>query len=200
MHDGHRDGISRGSVRPRNERRTRPAVCDAVASTGSGDEGADMSEQADGMRRQRVWTRLAVWAATKPSSRIAHVPRVVRWLTRALRLVGWQRPVRRAVPHGKAVWQRVRATLRLAYYVLPAPLLRPRLLIRTAARPAVAPRARIIANPLSGSLHGDLGVEALEAAAIWMSEHGMSTEICLTERPHHAHQPATAAVRAGVEM
>ena len=200
MHDGHRDGIRRGSVRPRNERRTRPAVCDAAAPTGSGDEGADMSEQADGIRRQRVWTRIAAWATTKPPSRMIHFPSVGRWLTRALRLVGWQRPVRRAVPQGKAVWQRVRATFRLAYYVLPAPLLRPRLLIGTAARPTAAPRARIIANPLSGSLHGDLGVEALEAAAIWMTEHGMPTEICLTERPRHAHQLAADAVRAGMEM
>jgi YegS/Rv2252/BmrU family lipid kinase len=200
MHDDYGDGMNRGSGKPRNERRTRPAVCDATAPAGSGSEGADMSEQADGMRRQRVWTRIGVWATTKPPSRFAHAPRVSRWLMGLPHLVRWQRPMRRAVTNGKTAWQRVCAMFKLAYYVLPAPLLRPRLLIRAAARPSVAPRARIIANPLSGSLHGDLGVEALEEAAIWMTERGMPTEICLTERPRHAHQLAAEAVRAGMDM
>jgi YegS/Rv2252/BmrU family lipid kinase len=159
-----------------------------------------MSEQAEGTDRQRVWMRIVAWATTKPLPRIVQVPRVGRRLTRVLRLVYPQRPMRRVVTNGRTAWQRMRATLRLAYYILPAPLLRPRLLIRAAARPSIAPRARIIANPLSGSLHGDLGVEALEEAAIWMTKRGLPTEICLTERPRHAHQLAAEAVRAGMDM
>lgn len=102
-----------------------------------------------------------------------------------------------------AAW-RVRDAFRLAYYVLPlAPARSQR--AASATQPATA-RARIIANPMSGSLRGALGIHAelsiqeLEETAAWLTKHGLPTELCLTEYAGHATQLASEAARAGMDM
>ena len=102
-----------------------------------------------------------------------------------------------------AVW-RMRDAFRLAYYVLP---LTPARQQRPAEEPqSVAARARIIANPASGTIQGALGIHAglgiqeLEETAAWLTEHGLPTELRLTEYAGHAAELAREAVRAGMDM
>src|SRR5262249_11106041 len=125
------------------------------------------------------------------------LPRLGRWTLRALR---WQRPVRQVVSETRMTWRRIHPAFKFIYYVLPARTLRPHLGGRPLARPVVAARARIITNPTSGGLHGELGLQALEETAAWLSERGLPTELCLTECAGHARGLAREAVVAGMEM
>jgi diacylglycerol kinase (ATP) len=102
-----------------------------------------------------------------------------------------------------AAW-RLRDAFRLAYYVMP---LTPARAQRAATeQPSVAARARIIANPMSGTIRGALGIHAelsikeLEETAAWLTEHGLPTELCLTEYAGHAAELAAEAVAAGMDM
>jgi diacylglycerol kinase (ATP) len=61
-------------------------------------------------------------------------------------------------------------------------------------------QARIVANPVSGSMHGSIGVRELRGTAHWLTEHGLPTELCLTDGPGSARQLADEAVRAGMRM
>jgi YegS/Rv2252/BmrU family lipid kinase len=106
----------------------------------------------------------------------------------------------RAIVNGRTIWRRARSLFRVVYYLVPAPLLRSRMHPRAATVPGVAPRARIIVNPHSGSMHGDLSLDSLEETARWMTERGLPTEICHTARPGHARDLAAEAVRSGMEM
>lgn len=102
-----------------------------------------------------------------------------------------------------AAW-RVRDAFRLAYYVLPITPTRPQR--DSAETQSVAARARIIANPMSGTIRGALGIHAelsiqeLEETAAWLTNHGLPTELSLTEYAGHAAELAREAVAAGMEM
>jgi YegS/Rv2252/BmrU family lipid kinase len=61
--------------------------------------------------------------------------------------------------------------------------------------PARPPQARIIANPVSGAAAHPLWRADLEETAAWLTEHGLPTELCLTDRPGGARQLAEEAVR-----
>ncbi len=148
-------------------------------------------------RLRSQWMRVATWTATRIAPRVAFVPRVAQWSVRVFRL---RIPVRAAVATAPTTLRRVPLLFRFVYYVLPAPLLRLRLRPRSVQRTTVAPRARIIANPNSGSMRGDLGLDDLEETAAWMTAHGLPTEICHTQRPGHARELAAAAVKAGMDM
>src|SRR5262249_6756284 len=124
------------------------------------------------------------------------LPQLSGWSLHALH---WQRPVRQAIADTRTTWRRIHPAFKFIYYVLPAPLLRPRVVGRSLTRPAMA-QARIIANPISGSLRGELGLQELEETAAWLSERGLPTEICLTEGVGHARELAQEAVSAGMEM
>lgn len=137
--------------------------------------------------------RTAMLAASHASV----VARIGRWAACAAK---WQGPVRQAVTEGRAAWRHARPTFRLAYYVLPPPLLRRRPRVRASLPPGVAPRARIIANPTSGSVRGDLGLDELEETARWLTQRGLPAELCLTERAGHARDLAREAVKAGMDM
>jgi YegS/Rv2252/BmrU family lipid kinase len=139
---------------------------------------------------------LAARALILSASRAPLVARGGRWLLRAMR---WQGPVRQAVAGGRTAMRRVRPAFRFAYYVLPAPLLRRRPRPPTSGPEGVAVRARIIANPASGGLHGDVGLDDLEDMAGWLTERGLPTELCLTERRGHARELARDAVKVGME-
>src|SRR5262249_34315015 len=90
-----------------------------------------------------------------------HASLLSRLTERSLRALHWQRPVRQAIADTRTTWRRIHPAFKFLYYVLPAPLLRPRLVGRPLTRPAVVAQARIIANPISGSLHGELGLQEL---------------------------------------
>jgi YegS/Rv2252/BmrU family lipid kinase len=66
--------------------------------------------------------------------------------------------------------------------------------------PPVPARARIVANPVSGSMHGMGGLNELRATAIWLTEHGLPTEVTTTQRVGHAVELTREAVAAGHEM
>jgi YegS/Rv2252/BmrU family lipid kinase len=95
--------------------------------------------------------------------------------------------------------RRMSAAARLAYYVLPAPTRRK----RDAAEQdgdGARPRARIIANPRSGTLRMPLALNQLHQVAAALTDAGLPVEVCLTERPGHASELARDAVRTGIEM
>jgi YegS/Rv2252/BmrU family lipid kinase len=66
--------------------------------------------------------------------------------------------------------------------------------------PSVPPRARIVANPVSGSMRGADGLSELRATAIWLTEHGLPTEVTPTTRVGHAVELTREAVAAGREL
>jgi YegS/Rv2252/BmrU family lipid kinase len=61
-------------------------------------------------------------------------------------------------------------------------------------------KARLIANPASGGTHGTQWVRELEATALWLTEHGLPTTLCLTSGPASATRLAEEAVRAHVPL
>jgi YegS/Rv2252/BmrU family lipid kinase len=66
--------------------------------------------------------------------------------------------------------------------------------------PPVPARARIVANPVSGSMRGANGLNELRETAIWLTEHGLPTDVTTTARAGHAVELAREAVAAGREM
>jgi YegS/Rv2252/BmrU family lipid kinase len=66
--------------------------------------------------------------------------------------------------------------------------------------PPVPARARIVANPVSGSMRGADGLNELRETAIWLTEHGLPTEVTTTVRVGHAVELTREAVAAGREM
>ncbi|HEV8194972.1 MAG TPA: diacylglycerol kinase family protein, partial [Ktedonobacterales bacterium] len=101
--------------------------------------------------------------------------------------------------------RRINAAARLAYYILPVPpsslaIRHPRREVTGRVSLAVAPRARLIANPASGTLRHSGAMRELEEVATYLSEHGLPTELCLTERRGHAVELAREAVQAGMDM
>jgi len=66
--------------------------------------------------------------------------------------------------------------------------------------PPVAPRARIVVNPTSGSVHGAFGLAELRETAQWLTAQGLPTELSLTRYSGHATELAREAADAGHEM
>lgn len=155
-------------------------------------------DERGGMESRRPFAR---WYAERTAALAAsHAPlvaRIGRWAARAAR---WHGPVRQAVAEGRTAWGSVRPTFRLAYYVLPAPLLRRGPRARAGLPAGVAPKARIVVNPTSGSVRGDLGLDELEATARWLTQRGLPTEVCHTQRAGHARELAREAVKVGMDM
>jgi diacylglycerol kinase (ATP) len=142
--------------------------------------------------RQRVTT-----ATLFRYARYARV--VVRRGTRAIQLSRQLAEARTRAAHLQRLATRMRATLQLATYVLtlnPAPAR----LRRRFGTPGITPRARIIANPTSGSLRGVLGVRELERTVEWLAAHGLPAELTLTAYPGHAAELAAEAVANHLDM
>lgn len=104
-----------------------------------------------------------------------------------------------------ATLRRLSAASRLAYYVFPPSLVSLKARQAQQEAPAkdsvaVAPRARLIVNPVSGSMRHPGAMRELEEAVAYLNEHGLPTELRLTERPGHAVELARQAVRAGMDM
>lgn len=117
-----------------------------------------------------------------------------------LKALTWRERLRRPLAlTTPTAMRRVGAVARLAYYVLPAPTRRKRRQ-SDQSRQDDQPRARIIANPRSGTLRMPLALNQLYLVAEALTEAGMTTEVCLTERPGHAGALAREAVHAGAEI
>ncbi len=149
----------------------------------------------------RAWVR--DWRARLSQPRIRHIARTGVWAMRALR---WRQAMRRSSKLARvATRRRMIAVLRVAFYVLPLAPLRKRALTRmplVGTRPArgVVARARIIANPFSGTMIVPGVIEELREAVAWLCDHGLPTELCLTTRPGHAVELAREAVKARLDI
>jgi YegS/Rv2252/BmrU family lipid kinase len=100
-----------------------------------------------------------------------------------------------------AAFRRMPVPLAALYFV--APSLRSRTEPERAATQApssIPTQARLIVNPLSGGVHGPAGLRELEDTVTWLGEHGLPTELCLTDGPGAAMQLAAEAVNAGMRM
>jgi YegS/Rv2252/BmrU family lipid kinase len=119
------------------------------------------------------------------------------WTVRA---VQWRERVRKGVRAAQFT-RKAQSVLRLVYSVTPAPSpTRAREDAAEESHNLVAPKARIIVNPTSGSMRGDDGLRELRQTAAWLGERGLPTEVCETQRPGHAVELAREAVKAGLEM
>jgi YegS/Rv2252/BmrU family lipid kinase len=136
--------------------------------------------------------------------RIAHTS--ARTGVLAARLLRWQRQLERFSTLARAMTRRrMLAILRVLFYVLPLAPLRRHALQRvrlTAVRPAkdTVTRARVIANPSSGTMLVPGALEELHEVVRWLNEQGLPTELCLTKHARHATQLAREAVKARMEM
>lgn len=150
-----------------------------------------------------VRAQFGVWRARLAHPRVQRVARTGGW---ALRLLRWRQMFQRAARVARLARRRREiALLRVLYAVLPLAPFRWRALrtLRVAVRrptqegPA---RARIIANPYSGTMIVPGMLDELQETADWLTTNGMPTELCLTERPGHATELAREAVRAGAGL
>ena len=67
--------------------------------------------------------------------------------------------------------------------------------------PSVPPSVAVIINPISGlGVRPDTARQRAEQAAAFVEAHGVSAEIFVTERRHHARELTQAAVARGVEV
>jgi diacylglycerol kinase family enzyme len=125
------------------------------------------------------------------------------WWT--LRIVRARRQVATIVPQAQELAERTRDALGVVFSVLAA---HPRLGVApsdgerfdAAWSPPTDARARIVANPNSGGVRGAEGLRELRATAIWLTEHGLATELRLTEAAGHAGELAREAAQAGMEV
>ncbi len=125
---------------------------------------------------------------------------VAAWMLR------WQQALQRAYGLARvSTRRRTVAVLRVAFYVLPlAPLRRNALrrvrLPRSRSDRGPAPRARVIANPFSGTMIVPGMLEELQEAVQYLCDRGLPAELWLTERAGHATELARQAVKDGMEI
>jgi YegS/Rv2252/BmrU family lipid kinase len=152
-------------------------------------------------RFKNVGASLSTWVERWNDPKARHAVRAGAWTVRALkwreRFVGYTASL-------QTLGERAQASLGVLFSVAPfAQRLGPA--NSTFAEdqnwaPAVPARARIIANPVSGSMRGADGLSELRETAIWLTEHGLPTEVTATTRVGHAVELAREAVAAGREM
>jgi diacylglycerol kinase (ATP) len=126
--------------------------------------------------------------------------RLTRAVPLALHALAWRSQLHPTLDLAAKARARVRASFRIAYLVLPASLVRPRRRATEESNGATKPRVRIIANPMCGGIRGADPLHDVRETAAWLADHGLPSEVCLTERPGHAAELARAAVVAGMEM
>lgn len=146
---------------------------------------------------QRLQGQARALLARWDAERVRRLARLSRWAVRAF---AWRERAARSLATLHTLLERIQAAFRLAYYVLPGALVHPR---SRAARQRILPappRARIIANPAAGGLHGELGQHALRETAVWLATHGLPAEIRLTRAPGDATHLAREAVKDGMEL
>jgi YegS/Rv2252/BmrU family lipid kinase len=144
-----------------------------------------------------LWNWVERWNDPKAK----HVVRAGAWTVRALK---WRERLSSYTASVQTVRERARSSMGVLFSVAPfTQRSMPANLLdgddQTWTPPAPA-RARIIANPVSGSMHGMGGLNDLRATALWLTEHGLPTEVTITTRIGHAVELARQAVAAGREM
>jgi YegS/Rv2252/BmrU family lipid kinase len=118
-----------------------------------------------------------------------------------LQMLEWRERMRRPLAlTTPTTIRRMGAMARLAYYVLPAPTRRKQDALDDESGVRFHPRARIIANPRSGTLRMPLVLNQLNQVVAALTDAGLPVELCLTDRPGHASELAREAVRTGLEM
>jgi diacylglycerol kinase (ATP) len=163
---------------------------------------------AEGRKRLRLaWARLN-------HPRVRRIARTsARTSALAMGLLRWRQALRHAVRLARgASRRRAIGMLRVVFAVLPlAPLRRHtlrqvRMRLRQVRLPgphssrSPTPRARVIANPFSGTMILPGMLEELDEAVQYLCDQGLPVEVCLTERPGHARELAREAVRSGMDM
>lgn len=139
----------------------------------------------------------ALWQTIRNSPRLRTVTSVSMV---GLHVIEWRERLRRPLAlTSPSTLRKMSAVARLAYYVLPAPS-RSRRGSATDDGDDNRPRARIIANPRSGTLRLPLALNQLYQVAAALTEAGLPVEVSLTEAPGHARKLAREAVRAGMDM
>lgn len=145
------------------------------------------------------WDRMRAWLDTLSSSRVHTMTRASAW---AVRGVLWRKRVSMRVENVRESFARIEPALRIPFFSLAAIL--PTVhevsnLEQYEFTPGVGSKARIIANPASGS-STDGTLKELADTAAWLTEQGLPTELRLTRRPGHATDLAREAAAAGYEV
>ncbi|HEX6797359.1 MAG TPA: diacylglycerol kinase family protein [Ktedonobacterales bacterium] len=145
-----------------------------------------------GRAGRRMRAAAGGWLARANAERLRRLTRLSAWI---VRLLAWREPAHQWLTTLRTLPERSRAAFRLAYYVAPHALLRP-------ARPALAlsPTVRLIVNPASGGVHGGVDLALLRQTAVWLGEHGMPAEVCLTSGPGDATRLASEAVSKHLDL
>jgi YegS/Rv2252/BmrU family lipid kinase len=129
--------------------------------------------------------------------------RAVRAGTWTLRALKWRERLAAYTASAQTLRERAQESLGVLFSVAPFLQRTPLNAASTADqnwRPPVPARARIVANPVSGSMRGMDGLSELRETAIWLTEHGLPTEVTTTRRVGHAVELTREAVVAGHEM
>ena len=150
----------------------------------------------------RQWRRqFAHWLALTTQPRTHRLAQTGVWTVRVVR---WRAQTRERLSHIQLAIAQMEPLLRLPFAAFSLPSLgQSRATSEPQSdeyTPAQEARARIIVNPASGSVHGMDGVRELRETAQWLSEHGLPTELRLTQRPGHGIELAQEAVAQELEM
>ena len=117
--------------------------------------------------------------------------------------ITWRRSTQRWLSDARATSsQRIESAVQLFFSALPTQESGASTATTTApvAANAQTPRATVIANPTSGTLRNGNAMRELERSVAWLTEHGLPTELRLTEYADHAPVLAREAVEAGREI
>src|SRR6476620_4520817 len=144
-----------------------------------------------------LWNWVERWNDPKAQRAV----RAGAWTVRALK---WRERVVAYTANAQALRERAQESLGVLFSVAPfAQRAAPSDLATGDEQnwaPPVPARARIVANPVSGSMRGTDGLSELRATAIWLTEHGLPTEVTTPPRGGHAGELTREAVTAGHEM
>jgi YegS/Rv2252/BmrU family lipid kinase len=166
------------------------------------DESSRVSSSSSSSFPTKSWH--AFWRSVADGWRSLWNSRRIRAVTNlsviGLHMLEWRERLRRPLAlTTPTTLRRMSAAARLAYYVLPAPTRRKRDAAEQDGDGARL-RARIIANPRSGTLRMPLALNQLHQVAAALSDAGLPVEVRLTERAGHASELAREAVRTGMEI
>ncbi|MGH2502542.1 MAG: diacylglycerol/lipid kinase family protein [Ktedonobacterales bacterium] len=147
-----------------------------------------------------IWDRVRAWLDTLSRPRTQAMTRASAWAVRGML---WRQRLRQRVAAIQQAWGRVEPALRLPFFALSTAVSPARAGLTLEAyeySPPVTARARIVANPTSGSAHSEAALRELAEAARWLTERGLPTELRLTHGVGHATELAREAAVAGLDM
>jgi YegS/Rv2252/BmrU family lipid kinase len=150
----------------------------------------------------RPWRFARRWLDTLSRPHVGALTTAGVWTARG---IVWRARLRRWSLGAQATLKRLEPALHLPFYATPQ--LRTLFDLARAKQerppleytPPVAARARIIANPTSGSVT-EAVLRDLRETAKWLTAHGLPAELRLTARPGHATELAREATEARLDM